>query len=73
VSGPGSLRISKKDRIDSWEFRKKSGSVYENSKKRSDQFLGIPEKADSVSGNLKKRSGRELMIPEKRAAQQLMT
>jgi hypothetical protein len=39
------LRISKNDRIDSWEFRKKAGSDPENFKKRSDRFLGIPEKS----------------------------
>jgi len=38
------LRILKKDRIDSWEFRKMSGSVAEDFKKRSDRFLRIPEK-----------------------------
>jgi hypothetical protein len=38
------LRISKKARIDFWQFRKKTGSGSENFKKRTDQFLRIPEK-----------------------------
>jgi hypothetical protein len=36
--------ISKKDRIDFWEFRKKADSATEDFKKRMDRFLGIPEK-----------------------------
>jgi hypothetical protein len=43
------LRISKKDRIDSWEFRKKTGSTAENFKKRPDRFLRIPEKDRIIS------------------------
>jgi hypothetical protein len=37
------LRILKKERIKSWEFRKMAGSVAENFKKSADRFLGIPE------------------------------
>jgi hypothetical protein len=40
----GCLRISKNDRIASWQFKKKFDAVAEDCKKRADRLLRIPEK-----------------------------
>jgi hypothetical protein len=51
------LRISKNDRIDFQEFRKKAGTVAGNLKKSSDRFLGIPEKSRHSCWEFQKMGG----------------